>query len=361
MPFFCEIPESRKSITDGLVERIRRPAHIFSYPLFSLFTAALFSGCFFQDKYERHFFAFDTAIDITLYSSNNPSLIIDSLEHVIVNLDSLLSISNPESDIWKVNHRHGPVVRVRPFTASIARFCETECDSSKGLFDITVAPLKFLYGLESHQTAHHVPTNVELDSVRRFIGCGRVYVLGDSALMLDSGVTIDFGGIAKGYLLALAKDILVHAGEAQFLINLGGDLIAWGDKPDGKPWNVGIQHPRIDSSLIATLSVRSTCVFTSGDYERYFVENGVRYHHIFDPRTCVPGRKNQSATVVGPDPMLSDASVKIAFLLDAPDALGYLRLRGLEGIIVDSTGKTWASSGLKTVLQPSEAVTVEYR
>ena len=243
----------------------------------------------------------------------------------------------------------------------MARFCEIECDSSKGLFDITVAPLKYLYGLESHQTTHHIPANAELDNVRRSIGCGRFHTLGDSALLLDSGVMIDFGGIAKGYLLALAQDMFVRAGQRQFLINLGGDLIAWGDKPGGKPWNVGIQHPRIDSSLIATLSVRSTCVFTSGDYERYFVDNGVRYHHIFDPRTCLPGRKNQSVTVVGRDPVVSDASVKVAFLLDAPDALGYLEKHALEGIIIDSTGKIWASAGLKNMLRPFQSVSVEYR
>jgi FAD:protein FMN transferase len=343
------------------VKRIRRRACSALWLSFALFTAAVSSGCSSDHKYKRRFFAFDTAVDITLFSSNDPSALLDSLERLALGLDSLLSISNPAGDVWKVNHRHGPVVRVRRLTASMAAFCETECDSSSGLFDITVAPLKFLYGLESHQTTHHVPTKAELDSVRRFIGCGRFRVLGDSALVLDSGVTIDFGGIAKGFLLTRSKEFLVLAGKQRFLINLGGDLIAWGEKPDAKPWNVGIQHPRVDSSLIGTVSVRGTCIFTSGDYERYFVDDGVRYHHIFDPRTGVPGRKNQSVTVVGKDPVRSDASVKVAFLLDAADALDYLKRHALEGIVVDSSGRVWASAGLKNAVAFSPGVTVTYR
>jgi thiamine biosynthesis lipoprotein len=338
-----------------------RFVNIISCSLFALLVAALFCGCFSERKYSRTFFAFNTVIDITLYSSRDPSATLDLLQREIVSLESVLSISNQYSDVWKVNHRHGPIVRVSPITASLARFCEAECDSSGGLFDITVAPLKFLYGLESHQKTRHVPSRTELDSARRFIGCGCVHVLGDSALMLDEGVAVDFGGIGKGYLMSLVKNIFIHAGEQRFLVNLGGDLIAWGDKPGGKPWNVGIQHPRVDSSLIATLSASNTCVFSSGDYERYFIVNGVRYHHIFDPHTATPGRKNQSATVVGADPLLVDVCVKVAFLLDAPRALQYLKQRKLEGVIIDSTGKIWASTGLKNILQPDSKVTVEYR
>jgi thiamine biosynthesis lipoprotein len=335
----------------------RHAAGLFS----SMLCVAFFCGSCSENKYQRTIHGLNTVIDVTLYSSRNPSDIFDSLQRVIAGVDSLLSISNPSSDVWNVNHRNGPVVCVRPVTASLTRFCEAECDSSGGLFDITVAPLKYLYGLESHRRTNHVPNRFELDSVRRLIGCGRMRVLGDSELMLDSGVTIDFGGIGKGYLFTLVKDILVHAGERRFLVNIGGDLIARGDKPDGRPWNVGIQHPRVDSAIIATLSVSNTCVFSSGDYKRYFIENGVRYHHLFDPRTAEPGRKNQSATAIGADPLLVDVCVKAAFLLDAPKALEYLCHRKLKGVIIDSAGKLWASAGLENVLQPDSKVTAEYR
>lgn len=285
----------------------------------------------------------------------------DSLEMAVRALESLMSISDLKSDISKINNRTGPCVLVRPLTARIARFCTAECDSSKGFFDVTVAPLKYLYGLESHQKKNHVPDAAELDSVLRFIGCGRMRVLGDTAVLLDSGTTLDFGGIAKGYMLAMARDIFTGAGIKSFLVNLGGDLIGWGTKPGNNPWNVGIQNPRCDSLMLATFKITNTCMFTSGDYERFFIENGVRYHHLFDPHTGIPARKNQSATVIGPSPELDDVCVKVAFFMNAPDALAYLKARSLQGIIVDSAGRAWISAGLKDRLQVADGVKTEYR
>jgi len=314
-----------------------------------------------EQSFKRHFFSLDTSIDITLYASRGPEAVFDSLKAIIFGLDSTLSISSPSSDIWKVNHRSAKLVRVRPATAAIVKFCCAECGSSGGNFDISVAPLKYLYGLESHQEKHLVPNSAQLYTVRRVIGCGHVSVVGDSALMLDSAVTIDLGGIAKGYLLELVKAFLQRAGQKRYLINLGGDLIAWGEKPGNKPWVVGIQHPRNPDALIATLPVSNTCVFSSGDYERFFIENGVRYHHLFDPHTAAPARKNQSSTVIGADPMLVDARVKEAFFLDAPRALDYLSAMHLQGVIVDSTGTVWVSAALKNSLHVDSSVIVKYR
>ena len=306
--------------------------------------------------YKRHFFSLDTSIDVTLYAPREPSAIFDSIQSIIFKTDSMLSISNPGSDIWNVNHRGQGRVRVEPATAHIVSFCVKECEFSGGFFDISVAPLKFLFGLESHQEQHHVPSLVQIDSVRRFIGCGLVHVEGDSCLLLDSAVTIDLGGIAKGYLLDRLKTCLIREGQQRFLINLGGDLIAWGEKPGGKPWVVGIRHPRKSTdTLLATLSVANTCVFTSGDYERYFIDNGVRYHHLFDPHTGSPARKNQSSTVIGVNPLSVDALVKEAFFLDAPRAIDYLKGRNVQGVIVDSAGAVWASASLKKILTQTDS------
>jgi Membrane-associated lipoprotein involved in thiamine biosynthesis len=336
--------------------------NIVSYSLLlALITALLSCKGSAQRQYKRNFFSLDTSIEVTLYASRDPSAVFDSLQAIIFGLDSMLSISNAGSEVWKVNHRSGAFVKVRPVTASIVRFCCKECEKSGGFFDISVAPLKYLYGLESHQKDNLVPSAGQLENVRRVIGCGRIHVIGDIGLLLDSGVTMDLGGIAKGYLLERLKTFLLREGQKRFLINLGGDLIAWGQKPEGKPWVVGIQHPRKPEVLLATLSVSNTCVFTSGDYERYFMKNGVRYHHLFDPHTAAPARKNQSSTVVGADPMSVDARVKVAFFLYAPRAIDYLKSLKLQGVIVDSTGTVWASATLKDILQPDSSVTVKYR
>ncbi len=319
-----------------------------------------FSGCTKEQKYQRKIFALDTVIEAILYSKKDVSSLLDSLEKLITRTESSLSISNPTSDVWKINHRTNSVVHVNPATISILRICQAECDSSGNLFDVTVAPLKYLYGLESHQKTERVPTQRELDSIRQYIGCNHLKIVDDSTLAIDQGVTIDFGGIAKGYLLNQIKEFFKKARQSVYLVNLGGDLIASGLKPDGNSWNIGIQHPR-NNSNIAIIPVSNTCVFSSGDYERYFIKDGVRYHHLFNPRTAIPGRKNQSSTVIGNDPMIVDIAVKVAFLMDAADALDYLKSLNLLGVIIDSTGTMWATSQLKNVFQPDSSVTVNYK
>jgi FAD:protein FMN transferase len=343
--------------------RLTKTAHPITSGLLFLIACAVLLSCSSEvRKYHRRIFALDTVVDITVFARHDPGRILDSVARLITEVDSLLSISNPSSDIWKINHRQSPEVAVSSVTDSLVRFCNAECDLSGGMFDITVAPLKYLYGLESHQNANHVPSDAELDSVAHYIGCGRLHTHGNTNLTLDSGVTIDFGGIAKGYLVRRLKRLLLREGIDRFLVNLGGDLIAWGEKPDSKQWIVGVRHPRIADSLIAVLPAASTCVFTSGDYERYFIENGVRYHHLFDPHTCKPARKNQSSTVIGPDPLIDDICVKAAFMMEAPAALDYYKRRGLEGAMIDSVGVLWVSASLRDRLQILDPATrVEYR
>jgi thiamine biosynthesis lipoprotein len=337
------------------------PSFLKHFKTITIFALLFVCGCDQVHKYQRRFFALDTIIDAIICSRKDPSPLFDSLEKLISKTDSSLSISNPKSDIWKINHRQSPIVHLDSSTVSIIRFCKSECDSSGNLFDITVAPLKYLYGLESHQTVEHVPSQRELDSVRQFIGCNHLNVLDDSTIMIDSGVTVDLGGIAKGYLFNKIKSFFEKSGEEQYMVNLGGDLIAWGKKPDGSRWNVGIEHPRKKGSMIGSIAVSNTCVFTSGDNERFFIKDGVRYHHLFNPKTGMPSRKNQSSTVICDNPVLADISVKVAFLKDAPNAIDYLKSRNMAGVIVDSTGAVWASTQLKGTLKPDSGIAVIYR
>ena len=304
-------------------------------------------------SYQRHFLALDTEIDITVYSTADAASILGDVQRTFAEYEALWSISKPSSDTWKINHRTSPVVTVSPRTVEIARFSQQACMESHGLFDITVAPLKYLYGLEAHQEQHHVPTAKELNRVRPHVGCQRFRVLNDSTLALDSGVTLDFGGIAKGFILADVKERLMRFGGSGFLINAGGDIYVWGEKPDRQPWKIGVRNPRGEADdLIGALETSGGSVFTSGDYERYFVKDGIRYHHIFNPTTLMPARFNSSATVIGGDPREADTSVKVAFCMTAEQAIDYLRSRHLAGIIVDSAGKIWISRELREQFEP---------
>jgi FAD:protein FMN transferase len=332
-----------------------------------MLVALCVSGCSFIGKSihenQRHFLAMDTSVDITVYSVGDPQAALDAVQQTFTHYDALFSISNPASDIWKINHRTGSTVNVSPLTVDVARFASQECMATQGVFDVTVAPLKYLYGLEAHQEQHRVPEASELNRVRSVIGCQHYRVINDSALALDNGVTLDFGGIVKGFIMANVKDRLIRAGVKGFLINVGGDIYVWGQKPKHQPWKIGVRDPRGESGdLIGALNVQNTSVFTSGDYERFFIKDGVRYHHIFDPTTLMPARYNRSATVVGADPLQVDASVKAAFCMPAERAIEYLRSRHLSGVLIDSSGAVWVSSELHGQFEMAvPSVTPAYR
>jgi len=314
-------------------------------------------------SYQRHFLALDTAIDITVYSKADASSVLTDVQRAFAEYDALWSISNPSSDTWKINHRKTSTVTVSPRTVAIARFSQQECSGSHGVFDVTVAPLKYLYGLEAHQEQHHVPTTDELNRVRPLIGCQRFRILNDTTLALDDGVTLDFGGVAKGFILADVKERLMRFGGSGFLVNVGGDIYAWGAKPDRQPWKIGVRNPRGEAGdLIGAITTSGGAVFTSGDYERYFEKDGIRYHHIFDSSTLLPSRFNRSATVIGGDPRDVDTSVKIAFCMSAAEAIDYLRTRHLTGMVIDSAGKIWISRELRGQFEPVDSGQVlEYR
>jgi thiamine biosynthesis lipoprotein len=326
-----------------------------------IFALVLFS-CTPVRKHEGHFFAFDTSIDVTVYSrSGRADADIDSLQTVFTRIEDKLSISRPDGEICRINNRLDSTVVVSDTLKSILKICRSEFARSNGLFDVTVEPLKFLYGLESHQTAGHVPSWEQLDSAMMRIGFNRIRFVSDSVFVMPSGMHLDFGGIAKGYVLIAAQRFLLSKGYTSFLVNAGGDLVAQGVKPSKIPWNIGIQNPRVKDNLVATLAVSDRCVFTSGDYERCFVRDGRRYHHLFDPRTGVPGSFNRSATVVGTDPLATDAVVKTAFLMPAPQALEYLASRNMPGLLIDSAGAGWASASMKPFLKADSVFTVTYR
>jgi FAD:protein FMN transferase len=307
-------------------------------------------------SYQRHFLALDTQIDMTVYSASDPASVLDTVQRAFAEYDALWSISNTSSDTWKINHRTTPTVTVDARTVEIARFSQQACSDSRGLFDITVAPLKYLYGLEAHQEQHRVPTATELQRLRPLIGCQKFRLVSGTTLQLDSGVTIDFGGIAKGFILTDVEDKLVRSGASGFLVNVGGDIYAWGEKPDRKPWKIGVRNPRGEAEdLLGALTTSGGAVFTSGDYERFFIKDGIRYHHIFDPSTLRPASFNRSATVAGSDPKEVDASVKIAFCMKADHAIDYLRSRHLTGVLVDSAGKIWVSRELRGQFEAADS------
>lgn len=168
-------------------------------------------------------------------------------------------------------------------------------------------------------------------------------------------VYVDLGGIAKGYAVDRSIDILRAAGIEQASVSAGGDSRIIGDR-GGHPWTVGVRDPRDANRMVVLLPLEDTAVSTSGDYERFFDEAGVRYHHILDPATGDSARHSMSVTVLGPDATLTDALSTSVFVLGAERGLALIdRLPGIDAIIIDAQGRLHYSADLSELVDPSQA------
>ncbi len=158
----------------------------------------------------------------------------------------------------------------------------------------------------------------------------------NATLIFLPDVGLDWGAIAKGFGIDLASKSLVQMGISNGFINAGGDLYCWGNNPSDQPWNIGLKHPR-ESGFLGVLSISDLGAATTGDYQRYFVKNGIRYHHVFDPRTGYPAQGKQSVTVCGPETLICDALSTALFVSREPEII-MEKYPDYGAIIVDSDG-----------------------
>jgi FAD:protein FMN transferase len=165
-----------------------------------------------------------------------------------------------------------------------------------------------------------------------------------SVFLQEQGMEIDLGAIAKGYAADCASAVLKEKGVENFLINAGGDLKVNGSKAKGTAWTIGIRHPRLPAQMIARLRPHRGGVATSGDYEKFFMQGGERYHHLLSPSTGMPVRECQSVTIMAPDAMDADALATVVFVLGPKKGLSLLdRMTGVHAIIVDRRGSVLLS------------------
>ncbi len=163
---------------------------------------------------------------------------------------------------------------------------------------------------------------------------------------LEDGVRINLGGIAKGYVVERGIDILRAQGVEHAIVTAGGDSRLLGDRR-GRPWIIGIRDPRQDGQVAISLPLENEAVSTSGDYERYFEEDGIRYHHILVPRTGEPATGVRSATVIGPDAVMTDALSTSVFVMGVDSGLTLISsLPDYDSIVIDSEGRIYYSDGL---------------
>ncbi len=219
--------------------------------------------------------------------------------------------------------------------------------NSVGKFDISVGSLSRAWGFHNH--SYRIPSQQDLIDAKRTVGMDKVQVEANR-LVLSPGTLLDWGGIAKGYGIDLACSSLMAMGIPRGFVNAGGDLYCWGLNPKDQPWQIGIKHPR-RAGFSGILSISGMGAATTGDYQRYFVEEGIRYHHVFDPHTGLPARGKQSVTVVGPETALCDALSTALFVSSSPKKILDLYPQ-YSAVIIDMEG-TLSFLGKAVSFKPS--------
>ncbi len=286
-----------------------------------------------------------TVVEITAFGAAPPvqEQAVERAFAEMSRIDDLMSPYRPEGDVARLSAATTPLAVTAETAAVIATGLQVAA-ASGGAFDMGLGRLKALWNIEGETP--RVPKPEELAAALAGTGPGDLQLAGR---MVSKGVPdlqVDLGGIAKGYAVDRAAALLQAAGVSHASINAGGDMRLLGDHGD-RPWRIGIQHPRNEAAILATLALADTAVVTSGDYERFFERDGVRYHHLFDPASGRPARRCQSVTIVAPTAMLADALATAVFVLGPEQGLELLgRFPGSEGLIVAADGTTVTSPGL---------------
>ena len=217
---------------------------------------------------------------------------------------------------------------------------------SDGAFDISWAAMRGIWNFAKGK--ERIPTPEEIKEKLPLINYKYIEIdEGKKTVILKKkGMAMGLGAIAKGYAVDKAMQVMVIRGIKNAIVKAGGDMRIQGTQ-DGKPWDIGIRHPRDKTKLLGMLTLSNISISTSGDYERYFIKDGILYHHIMDPKTGYPALACQSVTILAPDTMTSDALSTAVFVLGPDKGMKLIKsLPGIEGIIVDSNGGVHYSPGI---------------
>lgn len=291
-------------------------------------------------------FYFDTVVTLTLNGTEDQA-VIDDCFSLMADYEALLSRTKEGSDIWNINHSGGAPTTVSEETASLIELALIYSDLSDGAFDITIAPVVALWDFQGEEP-HSIPNQDLLNEALSHVDYHCIELDGATVTLTDPDASIDLGGIAKGYIADKLREFLLDEGIDSGLINLGGNVLAIGTKPDGAFWKIGIRKPFADASeLIAVVSVDDQTVVTSGTYERYFEKYGTIYHHILNPDNGYPIENGlTSVTILADSSARADALSTTCFCLGLERGMELIEsLDGIEAMFVTEDMQMHVSSG----------------
>lgn len=259
-------------------------------------------------------------------------------------IDDLFTTYNEDSPVWKFNSSSDSIIAVDTEIFNLIVLCDSITKLSNGSFDVSLDNLTKAWGFYTDDP--QLPVKAQTDSALVLCGWSKIKLIGDNKIIKKEKVGLNFGAIAKGYAVDKAIDVLKKLGINEALVNAGGEISVFGND-----WVVGIQHPREINSLIKKIKLNGFTIATSGDYEQYFEVDGVRYHHILDPKTGYPSIGLQSVTIINKSNTIADALATGVFVMGKEKGMKLIEtLDDTEAMIIDDDGKIFYSSGFEKFL-----------
>ena len=297
---------------------------------------------------QSQIFAMDTIMTLSLpYQGSEESAqeILSGLGSMVQELEKNLSVTREDSEIHKLNENGGQKTTLSPETAKLLSDTLTLCERTGGKLDITAYSAVKAWGFTTGE--YRIPSEEELKALSENIDYTKLNVEGDS-ITLPKGMQLDLGAVAKGYAGEQLAQSLREQGIEYACLNLGGNVQTVGSKPDGTPWRIGVQDPETGAAL-GIVEVSDMAVVTSGNYQRYFEENGQRYWHILDPDTASPARSGLSGvTVITRSGLLADGLSTALFVMGLEEGHAHWQeYRDFEAVFLTDDGEVYITAGLK--------------
>lgn len=347
-------------MTFGRYKMIRKKRRLVLFLGIIIIIMGLFAGCGSRkvDPISKQGFALDTICNITIYDKASES-VLDKCYQKLSEVENKMSVDKPNSEVSIINKMAGiKPVKVSEDTYHVISSGKSFSDLTRGKFDITVGPLVKLWGINTPHA--RIPAPSEIKAILPLINYKNI-ILDDknkSIMLAKKGMALDLGGIAKGFAGDEVKQVLEDNGIKHAIIDLGGNVLTMGAKADGSAWRIGIQDPTSTrGDYLGIVKVKDKTVVTSGIYERYFIKNGRRYHHIMDTKTGYPvDNEMASVSIVTDVSMNADALAK-AFCFGVKKGLAFIEAqKNVEAIFVTRDNKVYITPGLKnnfTMTNPS--------
>lgn len=304
-----------------------------------------------QTLYKKSRAMLDTYVSITVVPDSEVNSH-DAVEQAFAAIEAFgnrINFYSDSSELAMINRNAGTTgVSVSADTLDVIDKALFVANASGGAFDPTIGPLIQLWNF--HESVKPRPEDVKIRLP--LVNYRNVSIDRDRNMIMlkEKKMLLDLGGIAKGYATDIAVDVLKKNGISSGLVAIAGDIRVFGSKPGGKPWNIGIKNPRQKNrshEIIARLQLTDKAISTSGDYERFFIQDGVRYHHLLNPETGFPGLASRSVSIIADQGVLADAFSTAIFVLGPEKGLDLVKTMNMEAVIIDNNGIIYTSEGLK--------------